>query len=390
MNTTIRRSLLALAALAAAGALSAADLKKVTIAHVGVSCEAPVFIAKEKGFFAEEGLDAELLKGDWSFIKESLAFGRIDAAQGLVMTYLKPIEQGLDAKFTAGVHRGCIHILADKNSSIATAADLKGKRIGVPAIGSSPWIFAARVVGQLGADIKKDVEWKPFPAAELKLALAKGEVDAIAVADPIGELLLTEGNVKSIVNQLTDAPFKDEYCCVVVVSGKLAKNDPDTAARITRAILKASLWVEKNPQSAAEISFNAKHISANIELNSRVLTKLDYLPSVEGGRLAAATAAKALQEAGIIEKTTDLAALVDRTFIRLPGLDDKWVKSLDVAQADTVTHEQILARKLRIGSWEVAVRTAKSCCSGDVQTVPTVAANDTLLDGAAASSRSAN
>jgi ABC-type nitrate/sulfonate/bicarbonate transport system substrate-binding protein len=53
-------------------------LKKVRIGIPGgVTCNAPLFVAYEKNFFKEEGLDAELIRGDWDFIKESLALGKI-------------------------------------------------------------------------------------------------------------------------------------------------------------------------------------------------------------------------------------------------------------------------------------------------------------------------
>jgi NitT/TauT family transport system substrate-binding protein len=133
--------------------------------------------------------------------------------------------------------------------------------------GGSPWFFAARVLGSLGMDIKHDVEWKVYLLAELKQALEKKEVDAISVADPTGELLLSEGFAKDIVNSSTDAPYKDEYCSVVVVSGQLIKSDPDTAARLTRAILKAAKWVSSNPQTAAGICVEKKYVSGTVQLN---------------------------------------------------------------------------------------------------------------------------
>ena len=314
----------------AQGGAKKPTLKKVTIAYVATTCDSTVYVAKTKGFFAAEGLDAELVLGDWAFIKEGLALGRIDATQGLVMNYLKPVAEGLDAKFTAGVHRGCLHILAPKNSAIKTAAELKGKRIGVPAIGSSPWIFAVRVVGDQGYDYKKDVEWKPYPAAELKLALEKNQVDAIALADPIAEILLSEGDIRNVVDQATDAPYKDEYCCVIVVSGKLVKNDAKAAAGITRAVLRAAKWISENPNAAAELAVNGKHISGSIEVNSRVLAKLNYVPSVEGGRTAADTAAKALKNVGILEKNVDVDKLVKNVFQPLDNVSEDWIKNLPV------------------------------------------------------------
>jgi NitT/TauT family transport system substrate-binding protein len=345
-------------------------LKKVRISigtPGGLACNAPLFVAYEKNLFKEEGLDAELIPGDWDFIKESLALGKIDEAQGMVMTYLKAIEQGLDVKFTAGVHKGCMHILTAKDSPLSKPEDLKGKRIGVSQLGGSPWFFAARVVGSLGMDIKRDVEWKVYPLAELKQALEKKEVDAVSVADPTGELLLSEGFARDIVNSGTDVPYKDEYCCVVVVSGQLIKSDPDTAARLTRATLKAAKWVSSNPQSAAEICVEKKYVSGTVELNARVLAQLDYIPSVEGGAEATRNAASAMQKVGILNASTDLNALVDRAFVRLPGLDDSWVQSVKVEQEDKTSRQQIFARDLRnIDLKEIFIFGCRNCCSQDI------------------------
>jgi NitT/TauT family transport system substrate-binding protein len=340
-------------------------LKKARIGIPGdVSCNAPLFVAYEKNIFKEEGLDAELIRGDWDFIKESLALGKIDVTQGMVMTYLKPIEQGLDVKFTAGVHKGCMHVLTAKDSPLSKPEDLKGNRIGVSQMGGSPWFFAARVIGSLGMDIKHDVKWKVYPLAELKQALEKKEVDAISVADPTGELLLSEGFAKDIVNSSTDAPYKDEYCCVVVLSGQLIKSDPDTAARLTRAILKAAKWVSSNPQSAAEICVEKKYMSATVELNARVLAQLNYIPSVEGGAEATKTAASAMQKAGILDASTDLNALVDRIFVRLPTLDDSWVRSVQIEQEDKISRQQILAQVLHnINPSEIFTSGYGNCCS---------------------------
>lgn len=352
---------------ATAAATPGAPLKKITVAHVGSTCDSTVFIAKSQGFFQEEGLDAELVLGDWNFIKEGLAFGRITATQGLVMNYLKPIEQGLDARFTAGIHRGCLHILAPKNSPIKTGADLKGKRIGVPGLGSSPWVFAARVVSDNGCDIRRDVEWRPFPAAELKLALDKKEVDAIALSDPIAEILLSSGEVKTIVNQGTDAPYKDEYCCVMVVNGKLSREDPATAAAITRAVLKAAAWIEVNPRKTAELAVAAKHIAGSVEINARVLSKLDYAPSVEGGREATRTAATALRRSGVIAKNTDIEKLVARIFVPLAGLDDATVRRYTPPKLDKATGA---TPNITAKAEAPALDGAHSCCDATAPTEP--------------------
>src|SRR4029077_3289935 len=199
---------------------SFAASNKVRVGYIGITCEAPIFTAVEKGFFKEEGLDVSLVKCEWANYKDVLALGGFDITHHLVMYFLKPIEQGLDVKFTGGIHRGCLRVQAAKNSTINSIADLRGKRIGVPGMGTPPFIFANRVLGANGIDASKEINWRVFPAGELGLALDKGEVDAVADSEPIGSLLLAQGKVVNVSDQAKDPPYKDEYCCAVIVNGK--------------------------------------------------------------------------------------------------------------------------------------------------------------------------
>src|SRR5258707_12132332 len=118
---------------------------KVRVGYIGLTCEAPIFTAVEKGFFKEEGLDVTLVKCEWANYKDVLALGGFDITHHLVMYFLKPIEQGLDVKFLAGIHRGCLRVQAAANGNVQSVKDLRGKRIGVPGIGNPPFISANRV-----------------------------------------------------------------------------------------------------------------------------------------------------------------------------------------------------------------------------------------------------
>src|SRR5580698_729538 len=194
-------------------------LTKIRVGYIGLTCEAPIYTAVEKGFFKEEGLDPVLVKCDWSNYKDVMALGGFDVTHHLVMYFLKPIEQGLDVKFTGGIHRGCLRVQTLVNGKINSVEDLRGKRIGVPGMGTPPFIFANRALIAHGIDPSRQITWLVFPAGELGLALQKGEIDAIADSEPIGSLLLAQGKVHNISDQAADAPYKDEYCCAVLVNG---------------------------------------------------------------------------------------------------------------------------------------------------------------------------
>jgi NitT/TauT family transport system substrate-binding protein len=304
---------------------------KVKVGYLGLTCEAAMFVAYEKGFFTDEGLDIEFVKTDWDGLRDGLGLGRFDANYTLIMYLLKPIEQGLDVKITGGVHSGCLRVQAGINGSIKSVEDLKGKKIGVPThLGSPPFLFASRVLASHGMNPAKDVEWVVLPPDVLGLALDNGQVDAVANSEPIGSILTAGGKVRTIADQAVDPPYNEEYCCAVVLSGAFARRRPSEAARVTRALLKAAYWVDRNPSSAAQLSVEKKYIAASAEVNAHAIAKLKYAPGISRCRASLALAAAEMKTAGLLNSSTDPAELAKRAWLDLDGVTDLWIKSLKI------------------------------------------------------------
>lgn len=303
---------------------------KLKVAYIGLTCEAPIFVALEEGFFKDEGLDVELVKTDWDSLRDGLGLGRFDANHTLIMYLLKPIEQGLDVKITAGMHTGCLRVQAGTGTDIKTVEDLKGKTIGVPTMGSPPFLFTSRVLANAGLDPKKDVNWVALAPDVMELSLKNGNVDAVANSEPIGSILLGKEAVRNVADQAVDAPYDDEYCCASVVSGKLLKRNPDAAVKVTRALLKGSKWVGENPSAAAKMSVEKKYISASAEINSLAISKLKYIPGVKKCKDSIDQAAKEMKVAGLLNPSTDPEDLAKRAWIDLDGVTDDWVASVHI------------------------------------------------------------
>jgi NitT/TauT family transport system substrate-binding protein len=338
-----RRSALLGAVLWSAGCLallstgchrSEAGRTRLKVAYLGLTCEAPLFVAQEKGFYAEEGLEVELIKTDWDGLREGLGTGNFDANHTLIMYLLKPIEQGMDVRITGGIHTGCLRLQVGTRSHVKTIADLKGKKIGVPThLGSPPFLFSCRVLAANGIDPrpeKNEVQWRPYPPSELGLALEQGLVDAVCTADPIGTILLAQGLVTTLADQATDPPYCDEYCCAVVVSGKFARENPKGAAKVTRALLKSARWVEENPMAAANLAVDKQYLASSAEINAQAISHLKYLPGVSRCRHSLEQAAKEMKQAGLLKEATDPEALVRRAWLDLDGVTDDWVNALQV------------------------------------------------------------
>jgi NitT/TauT family transport system substrate-binding protein len=339
---------------------------KLKVAYLGLTCEAPIFVAHEKGLFAEEGLDVELVRTDWDGLRDGLGLGRFDANHTLIMYLLKPIESGLDVKITGGIHTGCLRLQVAAKSNITKVEDLKGKKIAVPThIGSPPYLFASRVLVAHGIDPspeKKEVTWLAMPPDVLGKAVDEGRVDAVATSDPIGTILIGKGLVKTIADQAADAPYSDEYCCAAVVSGKLAKENPAAAAKVTRALLKGAKWVGENPTSAAKLGVEKKYIAASAEINAQAIAKLKYVPGVAKCKTSIDQAADEMQKAGLLKPSTDPRALARRAWLDLDGVTDQWAAAVPVERVDGGRRPVLLSPVAFAALFEGRKKCCACCC----------------------------
>lgn len=305
---------------------------KVKLAYLGLTCEAAMFVAQEKGYFEEEGLDVEFVKTDWDGLRDGLGLGKFDANYTLIMYLLKPIEQGLDVKITGGVHSGCLRTQVPEGSPANSLADLKGKKIGIPNMGSPPFLFTSRAMASQGLDPRTDVNWVVVAPELMKIALEKGQVDAVANSEPMGSILSAQAKVRTIADQAVDEPYDDEYCCATVLSGKFAASNPKAAAAVTRALLKGALWVDTNPRAAAEMAVEKKYVASSAELNGLALAKLKFMPSVSGCRDSLGSAAREMKTAGLLNAGTDPDDLAARAWLDLEGVTDEWIRGLKVEE----------------------------------------------------------
>jgi len=229
------------------------ERKKITFAwNAGAPCLLAVTVAQDKGFFAKHGLDVDLINyaGSTDQLLETLATGKADAAVGMALRWLKPLEQGFDVKIITSLHGGCMRLLAPVGAGLDKVEDLKGKIIGVSDMNSPAKNFFSIILRKAGLDPTTDVEFKQFPGPLLRVAVDKGEAHAIADGDPTTYLWLKDGKLKEISSNLA-GEYAHRTCCIVGVRGSLIREDKRTAASIALALLDAAEYAAQNPAEAA-------------------------------------------------------------------------------------------------------------------------------------------
>ena len=274
---------------------------------VNAACLSPVAAAKHLGFFEKNGLDVELVKfgGTTDQLLEALATRKVDASVGMALRWLKPLEQGFDVKLTAGTHGGCLRLLGDKNQGVTSVESLKGKVIAVSDIGSPAKNFFSIFLSKRGIDPSKDVEWKVFPGDLLAAAVEKGEAQAVAHQDPETWRFLKNPRLTEVATNLT-AEYGSRVCCLVGVGNKLLKEDRESAAAVTRALLQAQDITAHHPELTADVYLPYVTNTSREDLISLLKTHAHYVhPVGDELRKQLTEYLVELQKINVIKPTTD-------------------------------------------------------------------------------------
>jgi NitT/TauT family transport system substrate-binding protein len=295
---------------------------KVRLGWFGASCEAPLYAAYESGIFERAGLDVELVKLSKDYTAtDGIGAGKLDGAPGILYSWLKPIEQGVDAKILAGLHGGCLRLVAGTNSGIKSLADLKGKSIATDQLGGSAMSFFSVLISKQGVDPTKDVSWRAYPPDQLETALDKGEAQVVAAADPFAYALIPKHKAIEIGSNMSGLFLNNSglshhhFCCVVALRGGLVRDDPKTAAAVTRAWLDGSRWVGTHIDQTAQFEVDKKYVASDVPTITNLLSSYEWHPSADLVFEDIQLGARDFLKAGILDKRTDPDDLAKRAYV---------------------------------------------------------------------------
>lgn len=301
----------------AGGPLLSGPPRKLTFSwNATAVCLTPIAVAKERGFFARQNLDVDLVNfgGSTDQLLEAIATGKSDAGVGMALRWLKPLEQGFDVKITAGTHGGCMRLLAEKGKGINGVADLKGKTIAVADMAAPGKNFFSIVLQKAGLDPDKDVEWRQFPGDLLRAVVEKGEAHALVDGDPKTYLWLKDGRFTEISSNL-QGEFEHRVCCILGLRGSLIRDEPLVAKALTLAVLDASRYTLQNPEDASKIflPYAPNATAADLEVLLRYHTH-GHNPVGAKLKQEIALYAQELKGVNVFKRSTDPARFAERVF----------------------------------------------------------------------------
>ncbi|NCU20807.1 transporter substrate-binding domain-containing protein, partial [Candidatus Falkowbacteria bacterium] len=156
----------------------------------------PLWVAEEKGFFDQRGVDVDLMNFNWDQdMTAALASGNLHVVAAGSNAVIANVNQGVDQKgfLVMDLSFEADAILA--GAGVGSIADLKGKSVAFETGATSDLLmnYALRENGMTLADVTH----VPMGASEAGLALIAGRVDAAVTYEPyISTALAQDGGYK--------------------------------------------------------------------------------------------------------------------------------------------------------------------------------------------------
>ncbi|MBM4261431.1 MAG: ABC transporter substrate-binding protein [Deltaproteobacteria bacterium] len=205
-------------------------------------------VAKFKGFFKEEGLDAELVQITANVSIAALAGGNIDynlILQSVVTANLR----GLPVKVAGILIDRPNHVIMT-HPKITRFADLKGRKIAISSFGSATDILARLTVEHFKLNPSKDVQFVAAGSSSGRLTqLESGLVDA-AVVSPPADLHAQARGFKSLVRTSDVLLFPVNG---LGLHEQRLKNNRGEVKRVLRALLKANRYIIEDKKGAIDV-----------------------------------------------------------------------------------------------------------------------------------------
>ncbi|OGQ80499.1 MAG: hypothetical protein A3F90_16540 [Deltaproteobacteria bacterium RIFCSPLOWO2_12_FULL_60_19] len=271
MRTTLAALLGALFFLSAVPESRAqAPLQKVTISYSSSGITSiEFFIAKEKGFFREEGLEPQLVQMS---ANAAIAAGITGDLIGLssIGSAIRAIQRGLPLKAVSVTLRRPLFWLISR-PEYKSVKDLKGKIMGIVTFGGSQHTAARKLISLGGLDPDKDLTAIQAGEESRQLqALVTNAIQVSAISPP----WVLIGRDKFKMNILDSSI--DKFASIqngLAVHVKTLQEKPDLVKKILRAKAKAARYFEQNEREVSQMLAKMWNTELPIALESYRMSK---------------------------------------------------------------------------------------------------------------------
>ncbi|MBI2849177.1 MAG: ABC transporter substrate-binding protein [Chloroflexi bacterium] len=217
------------------------------------------FLGKDKGLYKEEGIDVDLVEVKAGIAFAALTAGEIDYTSSGTTAFYGAL-QGLPVKVVMiATSKPFPHFMA--GTGVNTAADFKGKTVGVGSIGTTVHYAARGAVKYLGLDPDKDVTYISIQDEAARFAALKaGSIAAAAMSSPF-DLLAKEAGFKELVftGDIMELPSNS-----LATAEKRIKDNPSQVKGMIKGTLRSILYLKQNREDVV------KYLVKELSLEDRI------------------------------------------------------------------------------------------------------------------------
>lgn len=270
---------------------------RIPVAYVPLVDAAPLIIAQELGFAAQEGVGFDLVRApSWSVARDALTMGQADLAHLLapvpvaIGLGLAPSPVRLEVAMVLSINGSVIGAARPLAAEVARAAPTAGfldafsvgrallsagpreLRVGVPFPFSTHYELVDYWLGAIDPAAHDRLQIRTVPPARMSQAVAAGEIDLFCVGEPWGSEAVEDGTAdlllpgRAIWNH---APEK-----VLAMRAGWDREQPAALHAAIRALWRAGRWLSEpdNRSSASEILSRTTYLDVSPLLIDRALT----------------------------------------------------------------------------------------------------------------------
>jgi NitT/TauT family transport system substrate-binding protein len=290
----------------------------VTVAHATWVGYGPLHIAKELGYFKEQGLDVTLtIIEDESQYAAALASGNIDGLGNVIDREVIHFAKGTPETVIFAMDESTGGDGVVSAGDIKTVADLRGRTVALDK-SSTSYFFFLSILEKNGL-AEGEVDIQEMGASDAGAAFVAGKVDAAVTWEPwLTNAGQREGGHVLVSSRDMPGTIVDVF---VMNAGFIAKH-PDAPAKMARAWFKAVEWYKANPAKGDEIMGKAFGLSAAevADMAKGVTFKgaaenLAFVKPGQGLYEVADRAIRFWKEKGIIDKDVTAADFVTDKYV---------------------------------------------------------------------------
>ncbi len=298
------------------------ESKEVTIGYFPNLTHIATIVGLENGYFEEEfgedvTLDTQTVTNGGLFM-EAMATNSIDVGTvgpgPLLNTYVRDQSYHI---ISGAVNGGAV-LVADGDSGVESIADLDGKRVAIPVIGSTQDVMLRKTLEEVDLTTTSSggtVELYAADPADTTTLFIQDSVDAAATQEPWGYVLETQANGVKLLDWDEFAWGKESTNTVVAAAERFLENE-ELAEAYVRAHLRAVQFIQENPKESQEIVI--KHLK---ELTGQELNEDEVEAAFNNLEVTTDVNEQVIQEMADISleaeyiQSNDIEGLVDLTIL---------------------------------------------------------------------------